>query len=331
MKRILPILILFALLLTACAAPAEPVNDEPSEPPVLERLEIVSYPDRTEYAAGEIFDPTGLVVNAIMSDGSVQENVEWSSEETVIVNRMESVKVECLGKKLTIPVKVYLAGNAEEYSVANTATVENSPVKGNTYFWLGSSVTFGASSEEESMVDFFAKKWDCTCIKEAVSGTKLTAAASQSYVERFNKYLESADRAEHLDGFICQLSTNDTSDPKGFGMVMPDMITDYTYFDTATTFGAMEYIAAKVKEVWGCPVYFYTNPPFGNANYVPMVEALELMAPKWDITIIDMYRDEEFNAITDAERALYMADTIHPTKAGYRDWWLPKFEEAIIK
>ena len=24
-----------------------------------------------------------------------------------------------------------------------------------------------------------------------------------------------------------------------------------------------------------------------------------------------------------------MSDTTHPTKAGYRDWWTPKFEEML--
>jgi hypothetical protein len=25
-----------------------------------------------------------------------------------------------------------------------------------------------------------------------------------------------------------------------------------------------------------------------------------------------------------------MADAIHPTRAGYREWWLPKFEQALL-
>ena len=61
-----------------------------------------------------------------------------------------------------------------------------------------------------------------------------------------------------------------------------------------------------------------------------MVDALYEIAEKWEITIIDMYRDEAFNDITEAQKILYMTDTIHATKAGYRDWWLPKFEEALL-
>ena len=29
------------------------------------------------------------------------------------------------------------------------------------------------------------------------------------------------------------------------------------------------------------------------------------------------------------QRELYMADLIHPTKAGYREWWTPVFEKAL--
>lgn len=336
-QTILAFSILLLLALCGCSpAAADPTGTPtptptPTEPAevVLDRVKLAVPPDRTVYQVGETFDPTGLVVNAVYSDGSVVENVEWTCKEITVMNRMTSVQVQAMGKNVTIPITVYFAGNAEEYSVANTATVENSPVKGNTYFWLGSSVTFGAQSEEESMADFFAKKWDCTCIKEAVSGTKLTAAATGSYVYRFDQYLASAEKAEHLDGFICQLSTNDTSDPDGFGAVTDASVTDPADFDTKTTFGAMEYIIATARAEWDCPIYFYTNPPFSKEVYGRMVEALEQIAEKWDITVIDLYRDESFNDISEEDYALYMADDVHPTRAGYREWWLPKFEAAL--
>ena len=46
--------------------------------------------------------------------------------------------------------------------------------------------------------------------------------------------------------------------------------------------------------------------------------------------MIDLFRDDAFNDITPEQYALYMADEIHPTRAGYRDWWLPRFEEALL-
>ena len=347
MKRFLSFIFAFMLLVlpgcgstsdntgTQIAAVTEtPAVEEAVKTPgpdaVLDKLKITKRPDKTEYLSGEAFDPTGLVIDAVYSDGGMIENVEYEVITGVIPPKTTLAKVKCMDQELSISVKVITAGNASEYSVENTETVENSPVKGNTYFWLGSSVTYGAESEGETMAEFFAKKWSCTSVKEAVSGTTLSTKAPNSYVERFEKYLNSPEKADHLDGFICQLSTNDTRYPDDLGIIMPDFITGADAFDVSTTFGAMEYILSKVKETWNCPVYFYTNPYYSNNAYPQMVEGLMKIAAKWDVTVIDLYHDEEFNSISEAERALYMSDSIHPTKAGYREWWLPEFEAALI-
>lgn len=347
--KILFSLLLACFLLLACAAPAAPASVEkpvaeqvaapaqteaPASPDpnaTVEKLRVVSNPDKTEYLSGELFDPAGLRIDAIMSDGTTRENVPFAvrNADEPISNRMASVMIDCEGKELMLTIRVRIAGNEPQYSVANTEPLPDSPVKGGVYFWLGSSVTFGASSEEESMVDFFAKRYGCTCIKEAVSGTTLNAKNTKSYVERLDAYLDSPEKAARLDGFICQLSTNDTRNADAFGQILPDFITASDAFDVNTTFGAIEYIVARARETWDCPVYFYTNPPYGNRAYETMTEGLWRIAEKWGITVIDLFGDEAFNAISDEQYRLYMADNIHPTKAGYRDWWLPKFAEAL--
>ena len=45
--------------------------------------------------------------------------------------------------------------------------------------------------------------------------------------------------------------------------------------------------------------------------------------------MIDLYIDEEFNDIDEDTYNLYMYDKIHPTKAGYLEWWTPKIEEDL--
>lgn len=62
-----------------------------------------------------------------------------------------------------------------------------------------------------------------------------------------------------------------------------------------------------------------------------MVEALDVIQKKWDIGIVDMYRDEDFNNISEEKEKEYMADWIHPTEAGYVEWWTPFFEEYLIE
>lgn len=45
---------------------------------------------------------------------------------------------------------------------------------------------------------------------------------------------------------------------------------------------------------------------------------------------LDIWTDESFNDISTDERDLYMYDNIHPTKAGYRDWWGPELERQLL-
>lgn len=328
------------LVLSACAdrppdRQGDPTGDPPggvsSETPAVWKLSIVQLPEKLEYEEGETFDPAGVIINAKLKDGSLLENVAY---EGIIVDQPLTrtslfAKFVYGGETVEQNIKVTLKGNREDYSVASTQEIADSPLEGKVIFWLGSSVTEGASSGQESMADFLAKKHGAQCIKEAVSGTTLANRASSSYVSRLNQYLASDERAGHVDAFICQLSTNDKGFPDGFGVVTPADVRDAAAFDTATTFGAMEYIIATAKDTWDCPVYFYTNPPMGDENYETMVQSLEEIAEKWGVTIIDLYRDQAFNDISEEERALYMADSIHPTKAGYREWWLPKFEETL--
>lgn len=323
------------LFLGGCGTPSAAdgnTSEAPSSPmPEVWRLTVVRPPERLEYEEGDTFEPTGVVINATLSDGTLVEDVGY---EGIIVNApltrtTLSARFVYGGKTVEQPISVTLKGNRAEYCVENTDVLPDSPLRGEVLFWLGSSVTEGASSGKESMVDFISKKHGALCIKEAVSGTTLADRADNSYVSRLDRYLQSEERAEKVDAFICQLSTNDRMYPDLFGVVTPEDVRDLSAFDTATTFGAMEYIIATARETWDCPVYFYTNPPMEDESYGVMVEALESIAGKWDVVIIDMYRDESFNDISEEERLLYMADKIHPSKAGYREWWLPKFEEAL--
>lgn len=101
-------------------------------------------------------------------------------------------------------------------------------------------------------------------------------------------------------------------------------------FDTHTVAGAIEYIIAYSKDKWDCPVIFYTNSKYDSENYQAMVDLLLDIQKKWNIGVMDLWNDTDFNNITDEERNLYMADKIHPTQAGYLEWWTPLMEKYII-
>lgn len=215
-----------------------------------------------------------------------------------------------------------LPGNAEAYSLDKAEVIDDSPLKGKKIAFLGSSVTYGASSMGVSFADYIGAENDCETVKEAVSGTTLVDEGIGSYISRLNKMKD-----RDVDIFVCQLSTNDATQKKELGKVIESKNIDD--FDTKTVAGAIEYIIAFASDKWDCPVVFYTNPKYESEEYQKMVDILYQIKDKWNIEVIDMWNDTNFNNISEEQRALYMADKIHPTKAGYLEWWTPVFNEKL--
>ena len=215
-----------------------------------------------------------------------------------------------------------MPGDADQYAVSQVQPSGDETLKGKTVIFLGSSVTYGAASLGESFADDLSARLQCNVVKEAVSGTTLSTTSPNSYVTRLDNI-----KTRQADLFICQLSTNDASQKKPLGEVTDsERMED---FDTDTVAGAMEYIIAYAKDKWDCPVVFYTNPKYDSDEYAAMVELLYEIRDKWGIGVIDLWT--ELPEITEEERALYMADAIHPTRAGYLEWWTPVMEKDIIE
>ena len=76
---------------------------------------------------------------------------------------------------------------------------------------------------------------------------------------------------------------------------------------------------------------FFTGSHYDSEAYGAMVERLLELQEKWDIGVLDLWSSDEFNDIPDEKRAIYMNDGIHPTKAGYRDWWGPEQERQLLE
>ena len=214
-------------------------------------------------------------------------------------------------------------GNYGEYSLKNTSAIENSPIEDKTVIFLGSSVTYGYGSMGVSFADFLEKTDGIIAIKEAVSGTTLVDVKGNSYVSR----MKTIDRDIQADAFICQLSTNDVTKEMPLGEISESY--DINDFDTQTIAGAIEYIIAYARTTWGCPVVFYTQAKYDSDYYAKMVDLLLEIQQKWDITVIDFWNDAEINNIIEDQRKIYLIDHIHPTKAGYKEWWLPNFQETL--
>lgn len=214
-----------------------------------------------------------------------------------------------------------LEANSDIYSCKNVNPLENSPLKGMDICFLGSSITLGYGSLNESFVDFLARHNQINFYKEAVNGTTLVQESDddESYVTRMKRI----DRHRHFDLFVCQLSTNDASKNKELGNIndnSPDTIC-----------GAINTVIEYVRNAWGCPILFYSNCYFESDSYSKMVEMFKKIAVNKNVGFIDLYTDKSFNDISNDDRTLFMADTLHPTKAGYLKWWLPKIEECVFE
>ena len=139
--------------------------------------------------------------------------------------------------------------------------------------------------------------------------------------------MKTIDKAIKADAFVCQLSTNDATKEKPLGEISDSF--DINDFDTHTVAGAVEYIIAYAESTWHCPVVFYTGTKYDSKAYENMVDLLLRIQGKWDIGVIDLWNNVEMNAVSADDHKIYMNDSIHPTRLGYRDWWLPVMREYL--
>lgn len=217
-----------------------------------------------------------------------------------------------------------LPGNSVEYAMSGVEPLAEAPLAGEKVLFLGSSVTYGEKSIREGIPEYFAQRcgWDVT--KEAVSGTTLADTGNSSYVQRL---LNKVDSSANYSLVIVQLSTNDAGKKQPLGEIAGSM--DRDSFDTKTTTGAMEYIISYARDTWDCPVAFYTNARYDSEAYGALVQRLLELQDKWGVGVLNLWSDEDFNNISAADRTLYMYDSVHPTKAGYRQWWCPELERQL--
>lgn len=267
---------------------------------------------------------TGLlfvVLFAVSCGSELAVTTEAQKNTTDITAAKETVMTTETTTAVTTATAVPVTTTTPATTEDNTPKVY--PLDGKTFMFLGSSVTYGSASGGTSFVEFIKLQGNCNVIKEAVSGTTLVDNGDSSYVKRFENNLVAKYKDTKVDHLIVQLSTNDATQKKPLGKVIKS--TSKTAMNTASILGAIEYIVAVAKETWGCEVSFYTGTKYESDLYGKMVEALYEVQKKWGIGIIDLWNDEEMNAVSEADYKRYMSDSIHPTLLGYRVWWTPKF------
>lgn len=220
-----------------------------------------------------------------------------------------------------------LPSNSADYAPEDQPVNENSPLMGKNILWVGSSVVQGASAVQDSMVDYIGAMDQCNSIKESVSGSTIAYQDENSYAPRMMTH--TAD--ENIDVVVIQLSTNDAGQGTEMGEVGDSF--DMDDFDPNTTMGSLQIMLAYARETWDCPVLIFTVPSYGNERiaegYGHLVDLTLEVAEKWDVDVLDLWYDEKFNDVDPEQWSFWMANASHPRRAGYLEWWTPKFEEAL--
>ncbi len=232
-----------------------------------------------------------------------------------------------LGKKTGIGPFAYLhdqdlsalPGNGPEYDFDSVLPMDSSPLEGKRVLVLGSSNVLGTSSMGSSVAEYLHKRFGCICTREAARGSTLCDLGPQSYVSR----LKALDPAEPYDLVVCHLSSNDATKRLPLGSAGKKDVLG------KTVAGGIRAVIDYVKETWGCPMVFFTNSYFTNDRYERMVRLLYDITEGTDVGVLDLWNDKNFNTISREEKELFMADAIHPTKAGYRNWWGPELERQL--
>ena len=281
--------------------------------------------DGAEYNTGTIYDDGRFLI---------AEDVALKSGDTFTLIASYGAKAANL-KGATFPGVAALTlapAGAEvavgyDYVIPEAQEVDpDDPLSGKTILWIGSSVTYGAhAGGHYSMVDAVQDLHPAlTCEKYAISATTLVNTGEDSYVGR----LKRIPRTKTPDLIVVQLSTNDATTNKPFGEIAGG--TALSDFDDTTIAGAIETIIAYARETFDCPVCFYTGCYCEKENYPEMVQLLLDIQKKWDIGVIDMFNDPDMTAMYGTELYnTYMFDEVHPTRAGYVEWWTP-FIDAYL-
>lgn len=245
-------------------------------------------------------------------------------------------------------------GNSDKYAPEAQAADADSPIKGKTLLWLGSSVFQGFGAGKTSPAEWIDAINGTNSIVEVKGGTLLagveasigsglgSVSSSDSYLPRLMNHTTDTDPV--VDLVVVQLSTNDSKGQCETGEVSESF--DMDDFTLTTTVGALEAITAYSKETWGAPVLVITGTQFedemtysGGQNkdiYQLMIERCHELDEKWgdDFSVLDLWHNDVMyeNVVTgDTLWRSYMSDAIHPTKKGYLEWWGPYVEERLFE
>lgn len=109
MKRIAVALLGITLIatpaMTSCGGPSE---QEPTPTPEvkLTGIEVATQPTKVKYETGDIFDPTGMVVNALYDDGTKKPVTDYTYNKNPLSEGDKKITISYKGKTATVNIEV---------------------------------------------------------------------------------------------------------------------------------------------------------------------------------------------------------------------------------
>ena len=124
----------------------------------------------------------GETVDKQSEPSAVQEETEEKEEESNNTQERSRNKKRKRGQTPEERIAA-LPGNAQEYSFEFIQPLTDSPLKDKEICILGSSVVFGANSQQNAVGEYLAARFEANLTKEAQSGTTLVDNGDTSYVQ----------------------------------------------------------------------------------------------------------------------------------------------------
>ena len=117
----------------------------------IKNIEITSMPSKTEYIAGDYFEPTGMVVSAVAYDGTTKEIVDYTLPESYLTNGTTYVEISYIEDGLIYTANVPITVNEFDPAVV-LVDFEYTTNDDGTYALTGWKGTYNGEASTEMII-----------------------------------------------------------------------------------------------------------------------------------------------------------------------------------
>ena len=117
----------------------------------IKNIELTSMPSKTEYIAGDYFDPTGMVVSAVAYDGTTKEIVDYTLPESYLTNGTTYVEISYIEAGLIYTANVPITVNEFDPAVV-LVDFEYTTNDDGTYALTGWEGTYNGEASTEMII-----------------------------------------------------------------------------------------------------------------------------------------------------------------------------------